>query len=107
MTVRLTIDGTPRDAREGWRVGVKECRVNSVRRQRCCVVSIELDERPRKFAGVGMLGGEVIRGFSCAMVFGVIIGTYSSIYISAPTLIYLNIRPTPDAMPTGLVDNKA
>jgi preprotein translocase subunit SecF len=38
-------------------------------------------------------GGEVIRGFSAAMVFGVIIGTYSSIYISAPALIYLNIRP--------------
>ena len=38
-------------------------------------------------------GGEVIRGFSAAMVFGVIIGTYSSIYISAPTLIYLNLRP--------------
>ena len=42
-----------------------------------------------------IFGGEVIRGFSAAMVFGVIIGTYSSIYISAPALIYLNIRPTP------------
>lgn len=38
-------------------------------------------------------GGEVIKGFSWAMVFGVVVGTYSSIYISAPTLIYLNIRP--------------
>lgn len=37
-------------------------------------------------------GGEVIRGFSWAIVFGVTIGTYSSIYISAPTLIYLGIR---------------
>jgi preprotein translocase SecF subunit len=34
-------------------------------------------------------GGDVIRAFSAAMVFGVIIGTYSSIYISAPTLVYL------------------
>ncbi|MDE3059425.1 MAG: protein translocase subunit SecF [Pseudomonadota bacterium] len=42
---------------------------------------------------LAIFGGEVIRGFSCAMVFGVVIGTYSSIYISAPTLIYLNIRP--------------
>jgi preprotein translocase subunit SecF len=42
-----------------------------------------------------LFGGEVIRGFSAAMVFGVIIGTYSSIYISAPALIYLNIRPAP------------
>ncbi len=37
-------------------------------------------------------GGEVIRAFSAAMVFGVVIGTYSSIFISAPTLIYLNLR---------------
>jgi preprotein translocase subunit SecF len=44
---------------------------------------------------LAIFGGEVIRGFSCAMVFGVIIGTYSSIYISAPALIYLNIRPQP------------
>jgi preprotein translocase subunit SecF len=40
-----------------------------------------------------VFGGEVIAGFSAAMVFGVIVGTYSSIYISAPALIYLNIRP--------------
>lgn len=41
-----------------------------------------------------LFGGEVIRAFSAAMVFGVVIGTYSSIFISAPTLIYLNLRPT-------------
>lgn len=39
-----------------------------------------------------LFGGSVIEAFSAAMVFGVIIGTYSSIYISAPTLLYLNIR---------------
>ena len=48
---------------------------------------------------LAIFGGEVIRGFSCAMVFGVVIGTYSSIYISAPTLIYLNIRPVPVSEP--------
>jgi preprotein translocase subunit SecF len=41
---------------------------------------------------LALFGGPVIEGFSWAMVFGVIVGTYSSIYISAPTLIYLNIR---------------
>jgi preprotein translocase subunit SecF len=41
---------------------------------------------------LALFGGEVIRGFSWAMVFGVIVGTYSSIYISAPTLIYLRLR---------------
>lgn len=42
---------------------------------------------------LALFGGEVIRGFSWAMVFGTLVGTYSSIYISAPMLIYLNIRP--------------
>ena len=43
-------------------------------------------------SALAIFGGEVIRGFSAAMVFGVVIGTYSSIYISAPTLIYLHLR---------------
>lgn len=47
---------------------------------------------------LALFGGEVIHGFSWAMVFGVVIGTYSSIYVSAPVLYYLNIRPQPDAV---------
>ncbi len=39
-----------------------------------------------------LFGGEVIRGFSFAMIWGVIIGTYSSIFIAAPTLLYLRLR---------------
>lgn len=42
---------------------------------------------------LAIFGGEVIRGFSWSLVFGIVVGTYSSIYISAPTLIYLKIRP--------------
>lgn len=38
------------------------------------------------------LGGEVIRNFVFAMLFGVLIGTYSSIFISAPILDYLGVR---------------
>ena len=38
------------------------------------------------------LGGEVIRDFSFAMIWGVIIGTYSSICLAVPVLLYLNIR---------------
>jgi preprotein translocase SecF subunit len=37
-------------------------------------------------------GGEVIRGFTFAMIFGVLIGTYSTTYISSPLLYYLNLR---------------
>ena len=36
-------------------------------------------------------GGEVLKGFSLAMIFGVIFGTYSSIYIANPILVRLNV----------------
>jgi preprotein translocase SecF subunit len=38
------------------------------------------------------LGGEVIRNFVFAMLFGVFIGTYSSIFIAAPLLGYIGIK---------------
>ena len=38
-----------------------------------------------------ILGGEVIRGFSFAMIWGVLIGTYSSICLAVPLLLYFNI----------------
>jgi preprotein translocase SecF subunit len=37
-------------------------------------------------------GGEVIRGFTFAMIWGVVVGTYSSIFIAAPLLLHLNLR---------------
>lgn len=39
-----------------------------------------------------LFGGEVIRGFSFAMIWGVIVGTYSSIFIAAPVLIILGTK---------------
>ena len=40
-----------------------------------------------------IFGGEVLRGFSIAMLWGVVVGTYSSLFIAAPILYY--IRPAP------------
>ena len=37
------------------------------------------------------LGGEVLKGFSLAMILGVVFGTYSSIYIANPILVLLNV----------------
>ena len=37
------------------------------------------------------LGGEILRGFSFAMIMGVIVGTYSSIFIANPILVKLNV----------------
>lgn len=39
-----------------------------------------------------LFGGSVIHGFSLSVLFGVIIGTYSSIYVAAPVLIYMGLR---------------
>ena len=36
-------------------------------------------------------GGEVLKGFSLAMILGVIFGTYSSIYIANPILVFLKV----------------
>jgi preprotein translocase subunit SecF len=36
-----------------------------------------------------LFGGEVVASFSVAVFFGIIIGTYSSIYVSVPVLLYL------------------
>ena len=37
-------------------------------------------------------GGEILKGFSFALIWGVLIGTYSSIFIAAPVLIYFNVK---------------
>tara|TARA_B110000114_G_scaffold87858_1_gene92754 strand:- start:730 stop:1572 length:843 start_codon:yes stop_codon:yes gene_type:complete len=38
-----------------------------------------------------LFGGEILRGFSLAMIMGVIFGTYSSIYIANPILVRLKV----------------
>jgi len=43
-------------------------------------------------AALYVLGGEVIRGFSFAMIWGILIGTYSSICLAVPLLSYFVLR---------------
>jgi len=38
-----------------------------------------------------IFGGEVLKGFALAMILGVIFGTYSSIYIANPILVFLRV----------------
>ena len=38
-----------------------------------------------------IFGGAILKGFSFAMILGVIVGTYSSIYIANPILVRLNV----------------
>ena len=44
-----------------------------------------------------ILGGHVLRGFTSAMVLGIVVGTYSSIYVSSSLLITLGLRANPEA----------
>ena len=39
-----------------------------------------------------IFGGSVIKGFTFAMIWGVLVGTYSSIFIAAPLLNYLEVK---------------
>ncbi len=44
-----------------------------------------------------VFGGPVIRGFTVALIWGVVVGTYSTLYIATPLLLYLNARAEPVA----------
>lgn len=43
-------------------------------------------------------GGQVVEGFSIALIFGVVVGTYSSIYVASSTLLFMHITKE-DLMP--------
>ena len=42
-----------------------------------------------------LFGGHVLRGFTAAMMLGIIVGTYSSVYVSSSLLISLGLKPNP------------
>ncbi|MGG7567498.1 protein translocase subunit SecF [Rhodovulum sp. DZ06] len=54
-----------------------------------------------------VFGGEVIRGFTFAMIWGIVVGTYSSVFIAAATLLRLGVKrdwsteDKPGAGPSG------
>jgi preprotein translocase subunit SecF len=51
-----------------------------------------------------VLGGDVIRGFVFAMIWGVIVGTYSSIFVASAVLLVLGVKrdwSKPDPNATG------
>ncbi len=42
---------------------------------------------------LAFLGGSIIRDFALAMIWGVFVGTYSSVFIAVPALIFFDLRP--------------
>jgi preprotein translocase subunit SecF len=45
-----------------------------------------------------VLGGETVSGFALALIVGVVVGTYSSIYVASASALALDVRPV-DLMP--------
>ncbi|KAB7739643.1 protein translocase subunit SecF [Parvibaculum sedimenti] len=56
-----------------------------------------------------IFGGEVIRSFTFAMIFGIFVGTYSSIFVAAPVLIAIGVKREwgSGALGRGKVEKKA
>ena len=48
-----------------------------------------------------VLGGEVLRGFTFAMIWGVLIGTYSSIFVASPLLLATGVKRDWSKAPAG------
>lgn len=46
-------------------------------------------------------GGEVIHGFTAAMIWGVFVGTYSSVFIASPVLLWFELRREPEEKDDG------
>ena len=42
---------------------------------------------------LAVFGGEVIRGFCLALIWGVVIGTYSTVFLAVPALLWTNVTP--------------
>ncbi|MBM6578079.1 protein translocase subunit SecF [Microvirga sp. SRT01] len=55
-------------------------------------------------AALLVLGGHVLRGFTAAMILGIVVGTYSSIYVSSSLLIALGLRAEPTREKPGTTD---
>jgi preprotein translocase subunit SecF len=43
-------------------------------------------------AGLAIFGGEALLGFSLVMIFGIVVGTYSSIYVGAPIILLWGVK---------------
>ncbi|MGB1027606.1 MAG: protein translocase subunit SecF, partial [Rhodospirillaceae bacterium] len=53
-----------------------------------------------------LLGGEVLRGFSLTIMWGVIVGTYSTLFVAVPMLVWFDLRRSGDDGDDEDEDNK-
>jgi preprotein translocase subunit SecF len=50
------------------------------------------------------LGGEAVRGFSTALIIGIVVGTYSSIYTASTLALALDVAPV-DLLPLKQIED--
>ena len=50
---------------------------------------------------LALIGGESIRGFAVAIIFGIVVGTSSSIFIASPILLFLGQKRLRPALAAG------
>ena len=50
------------------------------------------------------LGGEAVRGFSTALIIGIVVGTYSSIYTASTMALALDVTPE-DLLPAKQIED--
>ena len=60
-------------------------------------------------SGLAVFGGDALRGLSIILMFGIVIGTYSSIYVAAPVILLWagkrgDLRRTEEAPATGVIE---
>jgi preprotein translocase subunit SecF len=53
---------------------------------------------------LAFFGGPVVRGFTIAMIWGVFVGTFSSIYVASPIVLHLRPRREPDSESVSALD---
>ena len=55
-----------------------------------------------------LFGGEVIQSFVFAMIFGILVGTYSSVFVAGPLLILFRLRPAEEekTLPASIQPSK-
>jgi preprotein translocase SecF subunit len=57
--------------------------------------------------GLIVLGGEALFGFAVAMFFGIVMGTYSSVYVAAPAILMWGVKRGADEPKRGTADAAA
>jgi preprotein translocase subunit SecF len=53
---------------------------------------------------LAVVGGPVVRGFTIAMIWGVFVGTFSSVYVASPIVLHLRPQREPDSESLSALD---